>query len=520
MTSISKRLAIAAVSILGIGASVVRAEAKLPAFFADHMVIQRDVADPVWGWAQANEKVTVAFDDQAQTTSADGKGRWMVKLKPVGAGGPHKLSVRGESGQPKEIADILVGEVWVCSGQSNMGFELFESKNGKEEVAAADYPQIRLFKVPRKGAAEPQDDVKAVWKICGPKTAWDFSAVAYFFGRDLYQKLNVPIGLIDTAYGGTPAEAWTSMEDLSSRPELKMELERRDSIIAAYPEKKAKFDKVLAEWDKEHPKPTTQEAKAKPKAPEGADGAHVPTALWNAMIHPLIPYGIRGAIWYQGESNANRAMEYRTLFPTMIQGWRKAWGSDFPFLYVQLTGFFSGNPPATQPRDSYWAELREAQSMTLSTPNTGMAVIIDIGEERDIHPKNKQDVGKRLALIARAKVYGEKVEDSGPVYKSMKVEGNAIRLTFDHAEDGLVMKETTNADHAFAIAGPDHRFVWAQGKVDGDSVVVSSPEVSDPAAVRYAWDYVPPAVLFNKAGLPASPFRTDDWPTKVMEPKK
>jgi sialate O-acetylesterase len=413
------------------------------------------------------------------------------------------------------IKNILVGEVWVGSGQSNMQMSVQSSNNAEQEIAEANYPKIRLFYVKREVADKPQSDCEGSWVECSPETVPGFSAVAYFFGRYLYKELDVPVGMIHTSWGGTPAEAWTRREVLEKMPVCAPILKRYADAVARYPQAMEEHKQKLAEW-----KEAAAKAKAegknpprRPREPFGPGNPYAPVGLYNAMIAPLIPYRIAGAIWYQGESNAGRAYQYRTLFPAMIKNWRDDWGlGEFPFLFVQLANFMKTKP---EPGDSAWAELREAQLMTLSLPNTGMAVIIDIGEADNIHPKNKQDVGKRLALWALANTYGKELVYSGPIYKSMKVDGSSIVLSFDHVGGGLVAKGEELK--GFAIAGADKKFVWADAKIDGDTVVVSSDKVSEPAAVRYAWADNPVCNLYNKAELPASPFRTDDWPGVTVD---
>jgi sialate O-acetylesterase len=342
--------------------------------------------------------------------------------------------------------------------------------------------------------------------------------VAYFFGRELHKNLGVPIGLIHTSWGGTPAEAWTRRGVLKADPDFKPILQRYDEAVAKYPQAKQEHERKLEEWKQAVEKAKTEGTRApgRPGEPLGPGHPHSPSGLYNAMISPLLPYGIAGAIWYQGESNAGRAYQYRKLLPAMIKNWRDDWGlGDFSFIFVQLANFMAVKP---EPGDSSWAELREAQSMTLALPNTGMAVIIDIGEANDIHPKNKQDVGKRLALWALANTYKQALEYSGPVYKSSKTEGNRIILTFDDVGGGL-MAAPEPPLKGFAIAGADHKFVWADAAIEGNTVVVSSDTVSEPVAVRYAWADNPVCNLYNKEGLPASPFRTDDWPGVTADSK-
>ena len=497
--------------LLLVNAGAAFADVKLPAVISDNMVLQHGMEVPIWGWAEPGEKIEVRFGIYSYgwrtTTGKDGK--WMVKIGPLRAGGPYEIIIKGNNTITRK--NILVGEVWVCSGQSNMQWSVRQSANAEQEIAAADYPNIRLFTVERKPAEEPQSDCVGDWQLCSPQTVPGFSAVAYYFGRKLHKELNVPVGLIHTSWGGTPAEAWTSKKTLESDPDFEPILKRYDDAIAKYPQAKKKYEEDVKKWKEAVKKAKAKGKKAprRPSRPFGPWNPHSPAGLYNGMIAPLIPYGIGGAIWYQGESNAGRAYQYRKLFGAMIANWRNDWGQgNFPFLFVQLANFMAVNP---EPSESAWAELREAQLMTLALPKTGMAVIIDIGEANNIHPKNKQDVGKRLALWALARSYGKKLEYCGPIYKSMRVEGSKIILHFDHVGSGLVAGGGGPLK-GFAIAGADRKFVWADAKIDGDTVVVSSDKVSEPAAVRYAWADNPVCNLYNKEGLPASPFRTDDRP--------
>lgn len=444
------------------------AEVKLPKILGDNMVLQQQTEVRIWGWADPEEEVTVQFQDQKVSAKADAKGQWLVKVRTPEAGGPYEVQVAGKNNQIT-LRNVLVGEVWVGSGQSNMQWEVRRSDNAQEEIAAAKYPKIRLFTVARKISDKPLDDCEGAWVECSPETIPGFSAVAYFFGRHLHKELGVPVGLINSSWGGTICEAWTSPEALQTDEDFKPILDRAKQF--------------------------------NPKNP------NQPSVLFHGMIHPLLPFVIRGAIWYQGESNVGRAAQYKKLFPTMIQDWRKHWQiGDFPFYYVQLAPFRYGN--RAQPE--CLAELWEAQLQTLRLPNTGMAVITDIGNIKDIHPTNKQEVGRRLALWALAKIHGKQVVYSGPLYESCVVEGNKIRIKFQHADDGLVCKGD-RLTH-FTIAGEDKKFVPAEAVIDGSTVVVSSPQVAKPVAVRFAWEDTAEPNLFNKAGLPASPFRTDQFP--------
>lgn len=499
-----------ALLVLAALAGAAQGEVKPHALFSDGAVLQRGMRLPVWGTARDGERVTVELNGQKASTIAK-EGRWMVWLKPIPAGGgPSTLTIRGDN--TVEIKNVLIGEVWICSGQSNMQWPVAASENPDQTAAAARDPHLRLFTVPRVNSETPQRDIDAKWEECSPETVRQFSAVAYFFGRDLRKALNVPVGLISTNYGGTPAEAWTSRSTLESDPELRTILENHARQVDGYPKAMEQHLAVLRAW-REAAEKARQEGKEPPRAPAAplnpmSPWLH-PTGLYNAMIAPLIPYAIRGAIWYQGESNAGRAYQYRTLFPAMIRDWRRNWGQgDFPFLFVQLAPFMR---IATEPEESAWAELREAQLLTaLRVPKTAMAVITDAGDPNDIHPKRKEPVGARLALAARRIAYGEPIVHSGPIFDRMKVEGNRAVLTFKHAGGGLMARG--GALTGFTIAGPDRKFVNAQAEIQGDKVVVWSPQVERPVAVRYGWANCPVVNLYNGAGLPASPFRTDDFP--------
>ncbi len=631
-------------------ASAASADVRLPGVFSDHMVLQRDKPLAVWGRADAGEKVTVGLAGHSANTTADASGSWSVKLAALPAGGPHEMTVTANN--TLTFRDVLVGEVWLCSGQSNMQWSLKDAADGAREVAEAVHPEIRLVTVNSAQSLTPQADAPTSgWAACTPESAASFSAVGYFFGRGLHRELGVPIGLINSSWGGTVCEAWTSAATLKTLPDFAPRVAFVEKIAASGAVvdwnkeiagwwtrndpapavgtgwTSADFDSsswssmtLPTQWEyagllnydgiawfrKEFTLPETWNGRnlmlhlgkiddmdttyingvkvgsandsnairnypvpaalLKPgrnvvavsvldtalnggitgPAPDmrlelpGATGeAAIPlagewryrtviplskleplpepvgsspnvcTVIHNRMIAPLTSYAIRGAIWYQGESNVSRAHQYRTLFPAMIQDWRRAWGDDIAFGFVQLANFLT---PSKDPGESCWAELREAQAMALKLPKTGMAVAIDIGTAGDIHPKNKQDVGHRLALWAWAKVYGRPVVYSGPVYRSMTVEGNTIRIAFDHIGSGLEAKGGEPL-RQFAIAGEDQKFVWADARIDGETIVVSSPHVPHPAAVRYAWADNPEGCnLTNKENLPASPFRTDQWP--------
>ena len=478
---------------------------KVPAIIGSNMVLQQDVPVPVWGFAAAGEQVTVKFRGQTKQATADANGKWMVKLDPLKPADPSEMTISGKT--TISLTNILVGEVWLCSGQSNMEWSLRNSQDPEKYAAEAKYPSIRLFTVQKRNTDEPVTDVKGQWVECTPETVMNFSAVGYHFGRELHQTLGVPVGLINSSWGGTPVEAWTAKRYLEKDLEQKRLLEQYPKRVQEYNERKAAHEKAMAEY-----RVAAAEAKKEGKpAPQGPGNAPWfapgPTQLYNGMIAPLVPYAIRGAIWYQGESNAGNASGYQRQFPAMIKNWREDWGYEFPFLFVQLANFMERKD---HPEESAWAELREAQLMTLSLPKTGMAVIIDIGEAKDIHPKNKQDVGHRLALSAQKVAYGKDVVHSGPIFDSMKVEGDKVRLTFKHTGGGLVAGDGDTVK-GFAVTGEDKKFVWAEAKIEGDAVVVWSKDVRKPVAVRYAWANNPEANLYNKDGLPASPFRTDDW---------
>ncbi|MCF6332856.1 MAG: sialate O-acetylesterase [Draconibacterium sp.] len=627
----------------------------LNSLFTNNMVLQQKQEIPIWGKAAPGGEVVVSLNEQQKKAIVDTAGNWKVSLSPVSAGGPYKLVISGE--ETTSIENVMVGEVWICSGQSNMEMPVSGSwakvMNDKEEVANANYPDIRLFMVDKVMANTPQEKFGSNgWKECSAETISEFSAVAYFFGRNLYKKLNVPIGLIQTAWGGTLVEAWTSGETLKKMPDFTAAVEAIESDTATKEEKAIANKKRLAVWPdkieqilknkgtfghgyqnmeyktdnwKTMKLPTLWEdvdlnidgvvwfskevnipeswkgeeltlslgkindyditwfngervgrgtdvsesrtykipssfvesgknrivvqvldvgnvgglygpakemkltagdksvslvgnweykidpIKIDPKdlleKPNDNSGVNRPTVLYNAMINPLLPYGIKGAIWYQGESNAGRAYQYRTLFSSMIKDWRNVWNQgDFPFLFVQLANFMKVKP---LPVDDAWAELREAQTMALELPNTGMAVTIDIGNAKNIHPTNKQEVGRRLALNALAKVYRKDIPYSGPMYNSFNVESDKVHIQFTNTDNGLKILGSEKLK-GFAIAGEDKKFVWAEAKIEGGEVVVWNPKIKNPVAVRYAWAANPVCNLSNGADLPASPFRTDD----------
>lgn len=513
-------------AVVGLAGSQARADVKPHALFTDGMVLQRGMKCPVWGMADPGEQVSVTFkikkqDVAAETsaaTTADDKGKWRIELQVADAlaGGPYQLTIKGKN--TIELKDVYVGEVWICSGQSNMEFHLGGAHNAKEAIAHSKNPKIRLFTVPKNTSDKPLTGFKGQpkWQECDEKSSPSFSAVGYFFGRDLQKAIDVPVGLIHTSWGGTVAEAWTTRSALESNPELKGMIEKYDSSRTSATEN---YEKALKKYAADMEKHKAAVAKAKeenkkeppaPRKPTPPDNnPNRPCVLYNAMIHPLQPYAVKGAIWYQGESNAGRAYQYRTLFPAMIQSWRKTWKEDnLTFLFVQLAPYM---PIVSEPQESAWAELREAQLLTsLHCKNTGMAVITDVGDPKDIHPRKKEPVGARLALAARALSYGNKIEYSGPQYDKMtKKDGKAV-LHFTHVGKGLEAKD--GALQGFTIAGADRKFFNAKAEIQGDSVLVWCDKVTEPVAVRFGWANCPVVNLWNKDGLPASPFRTDDFP--------
>ncbi|MBQ7111452.1 MAG: sialate O-acetylesterase [Thermoguttaceae bacterium] len=459
---------------------VASAAVRLPRVFGSGMVLQRDAKIPVWGWGNVGEEVTVEIDDEKQTTAVGDDGRWRVDLSPKPAGGPFELKISATN--KIVFNDVLFGDVWICAGQSNMGFPLRRAKDAQAEIATANYPNLRFLTIPTKSATEPLTDFNAAWTACSPKTARDFSAVAYFFGRRLRETIQVPVGLIEVAWGGASCEAWIEPRLLVEHPEL--------SGLAS----PARLEKT----------PENQRA----------------GALRNGMLEPLKPFAIKGVVWYQGEANAGRAWQYRLLFPIAVESWRQDWEQgDFPFYFVQLANFMAPRP---QPGNSSWAELREAQSQAArQLRNVGCAVAIDVGEAADVHPKDKKPVGERLALLALARTYGVDVVCDGPEFRSMRVDGNRVVLTFDNIDGGLKSGANAQCDdvelRGFAVAGADRKFYWAKAEIDGETVVVSAPEVERPVAVRYAWADNPICNLTNGAGLPASPFRSDVWPGVTVD---
>jgi sialate O-acetylesterase len=431
--------------------------------FGDNMVLQRERPNTIWGWAKQGEEVRVTIADKTVKTATKDDGRWSVVIQPPAPGGPYAVVIDGP--QHLEFHEVLVGDVWLCGGQSNMEMGLARARNGSEEIKAADHPKIRLFVVKQQGANAPVPVPQGAWKICSPENvaegSWGgFSAVGYFFGRRLQQDLDVPIGLVEDCVGGTSAEAWTSTATLQSLGDIGT-----------------------------------------------GSGPAGPAAHYNGMIAPVAPLAISGAIWYQGESNADRAAQYRKLLPAMIADWRRAFGQgDFPFYIVSLPAYMQHKDT---PGDDSWAQLRAAQDFVANTvPNSGLAMAIDVGDARDVHPKDKREVGERLALVALARHYGKNIPCSGPRFASVEKLSDSLKLSFTHTDGGLVVKGDKLEE--FSICGEDGQWHWADAKIVGETVVVSSPEVPNPVGVSYAWQANPKATLFNGAGLPAIPFRTND----------
>jgi len=485
-----------------------RAEVRLHNLFTDHMVLQQGTTVPIWGWADEGEKVTVEFGDQKASTTCKG-GKWIVRLKNLKPGAPGTLKVSSTLGDKHSLVqlnDVVVGEVWIASGQSNMEFAMRGSFESAKDIANSANPNIRLFTVPKLKLNSLTNNVKGAWVECGPQTVPGFSAVAYYFARDLQKALGVPVGVIHTSWGGSPAEVWLREDVLAADKDYK-----RD-ILDTYAASHERYLKSVAAWKEEK---AAAEKEGTPFTKRQPFGDWKPSELYNGMIANIIPYAIKGAIWYQGESNAGRAWQYRRLFADMIKNWRNDWDSDFTFLEVQLAPYDGSKKRSIEeitatPVESNWAELREAQLLaTKNLKKVGMAVITDVGEKDDIHPTKKEPVGARLALLARKIAYKEKMVADGPTYDGVKFKDGKAVLSFENVDGGL---EARGGDlKGFAIAGADKKFTWGTAKIEGDKIVVSSPTVVAPTAVRFGWADFPVVNLYNKQGLPATPFRTDDW---------
>ena len=547
--------------------SPARADVRMPEIFGDHMVLQQDTRLPIWGWANPDEAITVSLGGQTLSTKASADGSWRVELTPIPMTAvPLALTVRGKN--ILTFQDVLLGDVWLSAGQSNMEIPLVKAHNAGTELPKADDPQMRFFVVRSRTSLEAHNGLEdkasirrqGVWRVCSPETSGGCSAVTYFFGRNLRQTVKRPIGLVVSTFYSSPAEGWTRYQTIEKnvdkdpgfqkmlearageREKFPQELRKYEEAVRAYEADLKNWDEVLRPkfnadlrvWNvandkaRAEGKPGPEKPSLKPKPqpplyPEGG-GITIPGNLYNGMVAPVIPYAIKGIIWYQGEGNTGRSEQYKVLFPLMIADWRNAWGQgDIPFLFVQLTSFGGISPDPCPPRDT-WPLLREAQAFAVAqVKGTGMAATIDVGDPVNIHPRDKMDVGVRLALIARHQVYGEDVLFAGPTYQSMRVQGNKIRLTFGNVGGGLVIaappwtapgQPPVPVDQllGFAIAGTDRKWVWAQASIEDQQVVVYSRNVTQPVAVRYAWSNSPiPSNLYNRERLPAFPFRTDNW---------
>ena len=491
--------------------TVVRADVRLPDVIGSSMVLQQKQNVPIFGLADVGETVTITFGKQKRTVVADANGKWRVDLRNLEASfTPQTLEIKGKN--TIELKDILVGEVWLVAGQSNMQRLLRETANGDEVQKQANHPNIRLFNVSREVAFKKKSGKLGEWLPTTPESIAEFSAAGYYFGVEMEKNLKVPIGLINSSYGGSQAEAWTPVAYLNANPELKPTVDRTAIWAAERPQVKVEYAAAIAKWREDSDKAKASGAKPSPSpgVPDALRDYRVASSIYDGMIEPLMPFAIKGAIWYQGESNEDRAAQYNVLLPTMIKAWRERWGEGaFPFGIVQLPNY---RKPQDQPVDEAWSFVREAQRRTaVNDANIGLIVTIDIGEANDIHPKNKLDVGKRMAVWALKDVYGKKLSDS-PEFQKAEIKGDKIILTFDDVGSGLKIKDGDKLEE-FAIAGADKKFVWASAKITGkNKVEVSSPDIKNPLAVRYAFNNNPRHPnLTDDSGLPAAPFRTDDW---------
>jgi len=483
------------------------------------MMLQACGRTPIFGWADPGEEVAVSIGDAKATTTAGSDRKWTVIFTGLKSSAtPVTVTIVGSN--TITYQDVLIGDVWLCSGQSNMALPLRRvlgrDVSSPQGLGQANEPQIRLFKMPKDTVLDPQDDCKGSWAVCTPNEAREFSALGYFFGREIHLSEKIPVGLINVCRGGSSGQMWTSLEGLQSDPSLASYLKEIVQAKADYPQRKERYLKWKGDSGK-----SGNPREVVPR-PVGMDAWEdnvmaLPTVLFNGMISPIIPFGIKGAIWYQGEGNADEWDLYRTLFPAMVRDWRLRWGQgDFPIYTVQLSSY---RPPRSEPGESHWAAFREVQTQLQSiVPHSGMAVTVDIGNAMDIHPLSKAEVGRRLSLVALAKTYNHPIEYSGPLYQRMEIRDGKVVLHFTQVGGGLTAKGGEPLKR-FAIAGADRKFVWGEAKIEAETVVVSSPQLSKPVAVRYAWDINPDGCnLFNAAGLPASPFRTDDWKLEVSQP--
>jgi len=515
---LTSRIPLLALAFLTLGALASAAELRLPAVFSDHMVLQRDKAVVVWGWADAAEEVTIEFAGQKKAAKADASGQWSLRLDPLTASAEsRRLTATGKDGRKAEVSDVLVGDVWLGSGQSNMAMTVNRAKDFEQEKTASTFPLIRHFKEESAGAATAQTQSKGKWLACTPDNVGAFSATLYFFGREIHREVGVPVGLINTSVGGTPIESWIAPEVQKTKPELSAALKAQSAALPKIDPEKAKADyavelkkfkaakaKAVAEGTKA-PRPPRNAAEVSER--KGSYGQ-----LFNGKVAPLVPYTLKGMLWYQGEANSSdtRAPLYVHQLSALVTDWRARWGEELPFAWVQLPNF-------SRPGEG-WPLMRESMLKTLSLPKTGMAVTIDIGEAKDIHPKNKQEVGRRLSLWALGNVYGRKVAAaSGPLPAGHEIKGAEVVVTLTHAE-GLKTRDGAPVK-GFQLAGTDKQWKPAAARIDGAKLVVTSAEVVAPVALRYAWLDFPETNLVNSADLPASPFRTDDWaPAPVPAP--
>ncbi|MFK7981504.1 MAG: sialate O-acetylesterase [Saprospiraceae bacterium] len=486
------------------------ATVQLPDILTDNMVLQREQPVPIWGTAAVGEKVVVTFGKQQKETTADEQGNWKVFLAPLKVSfQPTTLKINEH-----ELKNILVGEVWLCSGQSNMQWTVAQSGNGQDAISKANYPNIRLFNVSREVAFKRKEGKLATWQACSPQSVADFSGVGYFLGQDLFQKLQVPIGLINASYGGSQVEAWTPRPYLQTSADFLPCIEREKIWAAERAQVKIDFKKAIQDWEKADKVAKEKEEKSpkKPRVPDALRDYRIAGSIYENLIAPLIPFGIKGVTWYQGESNEERAEQYRLLLPTMIQSWRDKWQQEaLPFCLVQLPNF---RPINNAPEDIAWSHLRESQRRVAEqTEKVDMVVTIDLGEVDNGHPSNKKDVGLRLAKWAISTVYRGNEIWSGPMYKKAKIKKGKVVLFFDQIGKGLQISQGSELKE-FTIAGKDKQWHWAKAKIKGKKkIVVWSDKVKAPLAVRYAFNQNPSLQnLTNHSGLPASPFRTDDWP--------
>ncbi|NIJ44880.1 sialate O-acetylesterase [Wenyingzhuangia heitensis] len=491
------------VLVVVLGITTVKAEVVLPKFFSDHMVLQRNNNNPIWGTAQKGEKIMVSIAGQSHQTKADKNGYWKIRLDKMKAGGPYKLIVQGDN--KIELNDVLIGEVWLCSGQSNMGWKVGGTTYADLEIASANYPNIRLLKAPLQGSLTKQYDLDAQWEKCSPENVGSFSANGYFFGRRLHQVLGVPIGLINVAWGASALETWIPREAMDAAGTYTEMLSQWDERMSNFTDKTLKKEtKAYEVWVK-----SGKKGKNMSPVRDHRIGQNTPANGFNYMVHPILGYGIKGAIWCQGETNLGRSYQYRRMFPLLINTWRELWGQgDFSFYWIQVAGM---KTKPTAPEQSYWAEMREAQTMTLKLPNTAEAVVYDLGEGNNIHFKDKQSSANRLVLHALSKDYNYKIKANSPSYESMKVKGNKITITFKDVSSKLYAFDVSTVK-GFTIAGKDQKFVFAKAKIIGkNKVEVFANEIENPVAVRFAWANNPDANLYDKTNLPVTAFRTDNW---------